>query len=82
MKKLTLLSIIFILKCTIIHAQIDLNEYLNQITIENNKKHIDTLASESMEGRYAGEPGQKLAATYISQLYTMIIIHREIHLIN
>ena len=47
-------------------AQIDLNEYLNKITVESIKTHVDTLASESMEGRNTGKYGQKLAARYIA----------------
>lgn len=47
-------------------AQIDLNIYLNKITVESIRTHVDTLASENMEGRNTGEPGQKLAARYIA----------------
>ena len=51
-------------------AQVDLNAYLNKITIESIKTHVDTLASESMEGRNTGKPGQKLAARYIADEFS------------
>ena len=51
-------------------SQIEINEYLDQITIESIKAHVDTLASESMEGRNTGKPGQKLAAQYISNEFS------------
>ena len=70
MRKIVLISIVLVLKYFSVSAQVDLNTYLNQISIESIKKHVDTLASESMEGRYAGESGQKLAAKYIEQQFS------------
>lgn len=51
-------------------AQLDINNYLNLINIENIKSHINILASDSMEGRNTGEPGQKIAARYISNEFS------------
>jgi len=70
MKFKVILSILLIPHCFQSIAQIDLNEYLNQITIESIKTHVDTLASESMEGRNTGKYGQKLAARYIANEFS------------
>ncbi|MBU8892772.1 MAG: M28 family peptidase [Bacteroidales bacterium] len=70
MRKIVLISIVLVLKYFSVSSQVDLNTFLNQITIESIKNHVDTLASESMEGRYSGNDGQKLAAKYISQQFT------------
>lgn len=51
-------------------SQITVDEYLESITIEKLKNHIDTLASETMEGRNTGEYGQKLAAQYIANEFS------------
>ncbi len=66
MKIKNLYIIIFILFCINGQSQTNLVELLDKITIEHIKTHVDTLASESMEGRYTGAPGQKLAARYIA----------------
>ncbi|MFC2152638.1 M28 family peptidase [Bacteroidota bacterium] len=68
MKFKTSLSILFyfILASLESLSQINNTKFLDQITIESIKLHVDTLASETMEGRNTGEPGQKLAAQYIS----------------
>ena len=70
MKFRVILSILSILYCFQGFAQVDLNTYLNKITVESIKIHVDTLASESMEGRNTGEPGQKLAARYIANEFS------------
>jgi len=70
MKIKFLLVSILISNSVVTFSQVDVNEYLNKITIESIKAHVDTLASESMEGRNTGEPGQKLAAQYIANEFT------------
>ena len=42
------------------------NEIGFQITKKTLKKHIEILASDSLEGREVGQPGELLAADYIS----------------
>ena len=44
-------------------------KYTNSIHIENLKKHIEILASDSLEGRETGETGQKMAAEYIASCF-------------
>ena len=63
--KITILINLLLLP-SLLFAQISEEQYIRQVTIEKIKKHIDTLASETMEGRMTGEYGQKLAAQYIA----------------
>lgn len=49
--------------------QISAVDYENVITAEEIKKHLYVIASDEMEGRMTGEPGQKKAAAYISSFF-------------
>ena len=62
MKNLTLIFFIFI------------SSFLNSQTINENtvKKHLYTLANDSMQGRKAGSPGIEKAAKYIEQQFSEI----------
>jgi len=44
-------------------------KYTNSIVVEDLKKHLNILASDSMEGRETGKKGQKMAAEYISKTF-------------
>lgn len=50
-------------------AKNDPNTYLKTITIGDLKKHLTVIASDEMEGRNTGEPGQKKAAQYLESFY-------------
>lgn len=45
------------------------NTYLSSITQEELKKHLFTIASDAMQGRNTGEPGQKEAGKYLIEQY-------------
>ncbi len=51
------------------HVQISPVDYETQITAEELKEHLFILASDDMEGRMTGEPGQKKAANYIRDFF-------------
>ncbi len=68
MKKTTLLLIITI--CTQSFAQIE--NIGEQITLKNLKNHIMVLASDSLEGREVGQPGEQKAADYMSNYFKSI----------
>ena len=59
MKKTTLLLIITI--CTQSFSQIE--NIGEQITLKNLKNHIMVLASDSLEGREVGQPGEQRQRT-------------------
>lgn len=44
-------------------------KYLNTITAEDLKKHLTIIASDEMEGRETGSPGQKKAGVYLINQY-------------
>lgn len=44
-------------------------KYLSEIKAENLSKHLYIVASDQMEGRNTGEPGQKKAGEYLIQQY-------------
>jgi hypothetical protein len=67
MKLILLLPLIFM--ATIAFSQSKIEPYVKTITQENLKKHIYTLASDSLEGRKTGQKGQKMAAEYISNFF-------------
>ncbi|PLX24887.1 MAG: hypothetical protein C0599_01670 [Salinivirgaceae bacterium] len=67
MKLILLLPLAFI--ATIAFSQSKIEPFVKTITQENLKKHIYTLASDSLEGRKTGEIGQKKAAKYISTFF-------------
>ena len=46
--------------------------YSNSITVKDLKKHIQILASDSLEGRETGEQGQKKAAEYIANCFKKV----------
>ena len=46
--------------------------YSNSITVKDLKKHIQILASDSLEGRETGEQGAKKAAEYIANCFKKV----------
>ena len=68
MKKTTPLLIITI--CIQSFAQIE--NIGEQITLKNLKNHIMVLASDSLEGREVGQPGEQKAADYMSNYFKNI----------
>ena len=77
-KLLVFINLIFLFNSGF--AQKPVEKYLEYITIDKLKHHIDTLASETMEGRNTGEYGQKLAAQYIANefsKYGLIPIYQD-----
>tara|TARA_Y100000589_G_C27198107_1_gene647980 strand:+ start:499 stop:1539 length:1041 start_codon:yes stop_codon:yes gene_type:complete len=46
--------------------------YANSIVVEDLQRHIYILASDSLQGRETGKPGQKMAANYISNFFKEI----------
>lgn len=49
--------------------QDDAAKYASSITPSDLKKHLVIIASDSLEGRDTGSPGQKKAAEYVSKYY-------------
>ncbi|MBJ59810.1 MAG: peptidase M28 [Flavobacteriales bacterium] len=47
-------------------------KYANSIVVEDLQRHIYILASDSLQGRETGKPGQKMAANYISNFFKEI----------
>ena len=47
---------------------------VSSITIEDLKKHVSILASDSLEGRYTGEVGQKKTIDYLKKQYQTLNI--------
>ena len=47
-------------------------KYANTININDLYDHINILASDSLEGRETGKPGQKMAAAYIANYFKSI----------
>ena len=47
-------------------------KYANTININDLYYHINILASDSLEGRETGKPGQKMAAAYIAKHFKEI----------
>lgn len=56
-------------KATTQTTQVDPSNYLNSITAEELKTHLTIIASDKMEGRETGSPGQKLAGKYLIEHY-------------
>ncbi|MCE7073293.1 M28 family peptidase [Dyadobacter sp. CY327] len=54
---------------TLTFAQDDAAKYAESITPDDLKKHLVIIASDSLEGRDTGSPGQKKAAEYVSSYY-------------
>ena len=51
------------------YGQDDAVKYANTITPEDLKKHLVIIASDSLEGRDTGSPGQKKAAEYVTKYF-------------
>jgi hypothetical protein len=64
MKLIPFFCVLFV--ASIGFSQTDLKPFINSIKQQNLEKHVYTLASDSLEGRETGEPGQKKAASYIA----------------
>ncbi|MCF2490297.1 M28 family peptidase [Dyadobacter sp. CY347] len=64
-----LLTGIFLSISTLTFAQDDAAKYAESITPADLKKHLVIIASDSLEGRDTGSPGQKKAAEYVSSFY-------------
>tara|TARA_Y100000385_G_scaffold136626_1_gene141956 strand:+ start:937 stop:1977 length:1041 start_codon:yes stop_codon:yes gene_type:complete len=47
-------------------------KFANSITVADLQKYISVLASDSLEGRETGKPGQKMAANYIANFFKQI----------
>jgi hypothetical protein len=52
------------------YAKADVAKYMNTITEAELKTHLFIVASDEMEGRNTGEPGQKKAGKYLISQYT------------
>lgn len=52
------------------YAKADVAKYMNTITEADLKTHLYIVASDEMEGRNTGEPGQKKAGQYLIKQYT------------
>ncbi|PHK27466.1 peptidase M28 [Nostoc linckia z16] len=50
-------------------AKADVKKYMNSITEADLKKHLYIVASDEMQGRNTGEPGQKKAGRYLIEQY-------------
>jgi Zn-dependent M28 family amino/carboxypeptidase len=60
-----LLAGMFMSVATLTYAQDDASKYAESITPADLKKHLVIIASDSLEGRDTGSPGQKKAAEYM-----------------
>jgi len=50
-------------------STVDVKKYINSITSEELKTHLTIVASDEMEGRETGSPGQKKAGRYLISQY-------------
>jgi hypothetical protein len=64
-----LLTGLFLSMTTLSFAQDEVTKYAESITPQDLKKHLVIIASDSLEGRDTGSPGQKKAAEYVSKYY-------------
>lgn len=64
-----LLAGMFLTLTTLSYAQDDATKYAGSITPADLKKHLVIIASDSLEGRDTGSPGQKKAAEYVSKYF-------------
>lgn len=64
-----ILAGMFLTLTTLSYAQDDATKYAASITPEDLKKHLVIIASDSLEGRDTGSPGQKKAAEYVSKYF-------------
>lgn len=51
------------------YADVDAMKYANTITLDELRDQLYFYASDEMEGRYTGSPGQKKAVEYLKSLY-------------
>ncbi len=52
-----------------VHPQSDEERLAETINAQDLNRHLSILASDEMEGRETGEPGQKKAAAYIAEIF-------------
>jgi Zn-dependent M28 family amino/carboxypeptidase len=64
-----LLAGMFLSVTTLAYAQNDASKYAESITPADLKKHLVIIASDSLEGRDTGSPGQKKAAEYVVKYF-------------
>ena len=64
--------ILILLFIPLISLSQDNLKYANTININDLYDHINILASDSLEGRETGKPGQKMAAAYIANHFKEI----------
>ena len=64
-----LLAGAFLACSTLCYGQDDASKFAASITPEDLKKHLVIIASDSLEGRDTGSPGQKKAAEYVSKYF-------------
>ena len=64
--------ILILLFIPLISLSQDNLKYANTININDLYDHINILASDSLEGRETGKPGQKMAAAYIANYFKEI----------
>ena len=65
-------NILILLFIPLISLSQDNLKYANTININDLYDHINILASDSLEGRETGKPGQKMAAAYIANYFKKI----------
>lgn len=71
-KKITFKTtfIIWVLSCTVVFAQDSIGlKYSNYIQQTIIKKHLEVLASDSLEGRETAKPGMEKAARYVAEQF-------------
>ena len=56
-------------KSTLDYSQVDVMDYANTITLEELEEQLYFYASDEMEGRNTGSPGQKKAVNYLRDQY-------------
>jgi hypothetical protein len=66
-----LLGGLFLMATTLVQAQDVATQYAKTITPAELKKHLVIIASDSLEGRDTGSPGQKKAADYVAKHFKM-----------
>ncbi len=71
MKKLSLIPLLF-LSIQIYSQSNQAAKYASFITVNDLKKHLTIIASDSMEGRETGTEGQRKAAAYIERQFKAI----------
>ena len=62
--------IIFLFVFLSINVFSQADKYINYINPQSARKHLEYLASDELEGREAGEKGQKLAGAYLMQSFS------------